>query len=133
MNVTRSTYYLVSGTDRPGEISRLLDTLRQNNIDLEALWAYGTPNGRADIYLVPKAPGHFQSLASGMGMSCTQGTCFRITGSDEIGVLNSTMNAIATEGINLAALNATVISGQFGGYIWCRPEDVDRVAKALNI
>ena len=133
MKITRTTYYLISGNDRPGEVSDLLNTLQQRSIDLEAIWAYSTPQGRADMYLVPKNADQFQSATAAMGLTATKGTCFRVEGTDEVGALTSTMSAIARQEINLAAVNATVVGGTFGGYIWSRAEDVEKVARALNV
>lgn len=133
MKVTRAQYFLITGNDRPGEVSNLLNTLKQNNVNLDGMWAYGTPNGRADIYLVPENPEQLKNVLSGIGISSAQGTCFRITGADEVGALTSIMSTIARQDINLGAINATAVNGEIGGYIWCRSEEVEKVAKALSV
>lgn len=133
MKVNRTSYYLISGNDRAGEAANLLNKLKQNNIDLDAIWGYGTPSGRSEIYLVPKNPSQFQNAAAKIGLNYTEGTCFRVTGPDEVGSLTSTMDEIARQEINISALNATAINGQVGAYIWCKPDDVDKLSKALGV
>lgn len=133
MKASRTTFFLVHTSDRPGEASNLLNTLGQNRIDLEAMWGYGTPDGTADIFLVPRDQSLFESTAGRLGIEAIKGTCFRLSGPDEIGSLTSTLSSIARQDINISAVNATAINGEVGGFIWSKPEDVEKIAKALNV
>ena len=133
MNITRATCYLIQTTDKPGEAANLLGTLKANNVDLDAIWGYGKPDGRADVYIVPKNPSTFTAAAAKLGITASEGACFRVSGADEPGVLTSTFSSIARQEINISAFNATAVDGKVGGYIWCKPADADRIAKALNI
>ena len=133
MNIQRSTYFLITGTDQPGEASNLLSTLQQHKIDLEALWGYGTSGGRSEIYVVPKNPTQFKSIASKIGINCQEGTCFRWQTPDELGALTSTLSTVARKEINLTAVNGTVVNGQAAGYLWTKPNDAGTTAKALGL
>lgn len=132
MNIKRCTYFLVSSPDRPGEASNLVSTLNQNTVDLEGLWGYGTSKNKAEFFVVPKNPGQFRNTANKVGITYSEGTCFRVTSADEPGALMSTLSTIARHDINLSAVNATAVAGQIGAYLWCEESDVERLGKALN-
>lgn len=104
--------------DEPGELSRLTAMLREAGINLVALWGYGPGTGDARFYCVPEQAEKFRSFANTAGFQVQEGKTLYLSGTDEGGALVQTLQKIADAGINLQAIEAVAIRGEFGCFLW---------------
>lgn len=133
MEIKRVTYYSISVQDKPGELTRITRGLKEAHVDLAGLWGFGVGQGKARIFLVPKDKDHFKTTAAKAGWTVQEGISFLVTGEDQAGALVELLNQIAGQGINLHALDAVAVGGQFGCYIWAEQKDVESVGKILKV
>jgi hypothetical protein len=129
MSVTKKTYFTIPTEDKPGTLSDILTNLREENVDLEGLWGWGMPDGKAQILIVPKDPTKFKASKSNKG--AVEGTCFRVMESDKVGSLLSVVERASKAGINLQAVDALSLEGKVGAYIWCAAGDVAKLEAVL--
>lgn len=133
MRVVASRYFSLSVEDRPGQLAEFTELLRKENADLAALWGFGIGEGKAQIITVSKDPDRFRSVIAKLGVEVTEGTCFRIMEEDRVGALAEVLDRVAEKGINLHALNAIALSGDFGCYLWPNESDVDAIQELLEV
>lgn len=133
MNITRETYFQVQVYDHPGVITKLVEKLKEHNIDLTGLWGFATGHGNAEVILVPKSPHLFLEVLKPLGMHPKEGMCFRLSGADEVGFLVDTLTKIAAAGINVRAVDAIALSGQVCSFLWCASEDEARLSDVLGV
>jgi len=131
--VQRLTYFKTRVEDKPGALLAIMKELKARNIGLSGLWAYGTPSGRADVFVIPRNPDKLRETWKGLAILSEEGTGFFLRGPDKTGVLLKSLEALAMEGVNLVALSAVAIAGNYGSLVWVKPEDTERVAKILGI
>ncbi len=118
--------------NRPGELARLASILREADVSLVGLWGYGSGQGQARFYCVPERAEQFRDFAQSAGLSVTEGKTFYLSGSDRPGALVEWLDKIAAAGINLQAIEAVGIHGEFGCFIWAEPKDLDNLKKLLT-
>jgi hypothetical protein len=131
-NIRRAEYFVLSGTDRPGEVASILRSLTENKVDLEAMWGYRTSGGGSEIYLVPQNPATFEQTIQRMNLTVRRGTCFRITTPNKLGALNDTYTKLASAGINLQATQALAVGNEVGCYLWADDAQTPNIIKTLN-
>lgn len=130
MSVTKKTYFSIPADNKAGALSNLLTNLREENVDLEGLWGWGMPDGKAQIMVVPKDPAKLKAAQS--VKNATEGVCFRVMESDRIGSLLSVVEKASKAGVNLQAVDALSFEGKVGAYIWCAAEDVAKLEGVLK-
>ena len=86
----------------------------------------------AQIFVVPKDGARFQKTAQAAGWKTKPGVCFRLTGTDQVGALCDTLDRIASEGINLHAVDAIAVEGKFAAYVWSEEADAEKLGEALK-
>ncbi len=124
--------FAVSLPDRPGELARLASMLREADVGLVGLWGYGPGQDKARFYCVPERAEQFRNFTRSAGLDVTEGTTFYLTGADRPGALVEWLDKIAAAGINLQAIEAVGIQGEFGCFIWANPDDHERLKKMLT-
>lgn len=118
--------------DKPGALLAVLKNLKSKNLGLLAVWAYGTPQGKTELYLIAKNPEKVKSSLQASGVFVNEGTGFWIKGSDKTGALLKPLEAAANAGVNLAVTHAMAVGGKFGSFFRVAPEDVEKMARALG-
>lgn len=118
--------------DEPGELSRLTAMLQEAGINLVALWGYGPGKGDARFYCVPEQAEQFRSFANTAGFQVQEGKTLYLSGTDEGGALVETLQKIADAGINLQAIEAVAIRGEFGCFLWADEQNWDALANLLT-
>ncbi len=118
--------------DEPGELSRLTTMLREAGINLVALWGYGSGTGEARFYCVPERAEQFRSFANTAGFQVREGKTLYLSGTDEGGALVETLEKIAAAGINLQAIEAVAIRGEFGCFLWADEQNWEALANLLT-
>lgn len=132
MDISRATYFVIATEDKPGQLARFSETTSAHEVNLEAVWSFGTGRGNAEILAIPKNPYDFRALAEESGWVFREGSCFRLTGEDRPGALADTLDRIAQEGINLHAVNAMAFGTQYTAYVWCGERDFEQIRKLLK-
>ena len=118
--------------DEPGELSRLTAMLLEADINLVALWGYGPGTGEARFYCVPEQAEQFRAFADTAGLQIQEGKTLYLSGTDEGGALVQTLDRVATAGINLQAIEAVAIRGEFGCFLWTDQKNWDALANLLT-
>jgi len=127
-------YFYVETADRPGEGARVLATLRDARVYLQAFHAF--PKGRrAQLDFVPSDPAAFKAAARSAGWKVVgPKKAVAIEGDDRVGALVGYFTRLAEAKINVTASDAIAAgAGRFGAIVWVKPRDVKRAAKALGI
>ncbi|MBI3006074.1 MAG: hypothetical protein HYY49_11770 [Ignavibacteriales bacterium] len=128
----RMTHFKANLEDKPGALLSILKDLKAKNLGLSGLWGYATGEGKAELYVITKNPDKVRNAWKDSGLLAEEGTGFWLKGSDRTGALLGPLEALAKAGVNIVAIDAVAVGGKFGSFVWVKPEDVDRAAKALG-
>lgn len=132
--IRKVSYAYVEIPDKSGELARVLDALRDGNVNLLAF--SGFPQGRAQSQL-----DLFTDDLNGLKTVAKQRKwklsrikrCFLVQATDEIGAAVPPLSAVANARINLVASYAIAAGeGRFGMLFWVEPRDYNRAAKLLR-
>jgi hypothetical protein len=118
--------------DRPGALARLAAELREADVNLLGLWGYGAKDGKAQFYCVPESAEQFRNFARSAELTAREGATFYLHEADRGGALIGTLESIAKAGINLLAIQAVAINGEFGCFIWAEAADWPALTKVLG-
>lgn len=132
MDIERKTYFLIPTEDRPGQLARFSKRMSEDEINLGAVWSFGTGRGNAEIVAIPIDPQAFRRVAREADWPFREGSCFHLTGEDRAGALAETLDRIAQEGINLHAVDAMGFQTRYSAYVWCDEKDVEALRKILK-
>ena len=132
MDVQRATSFVIATEDRPGQLARFSKRMSEEEINLAAVWSFGTGRGNAEIMAIPRDPSHFRDVARQAGWMFREGSCFHLTGEDRAGALTDTLDRIAQEGINLHAVDAIGFDGRYSAYLWCDEKEVEKLRMVLK-
>lgn len=131
--VERCTYFMANLEDKPGALLTIMQELKHKNINLAGLWGFGTHGGKAQLFVVAQNSDLLRSLWKASGLLAEEGTGFFITGSDRLGALSKYLEALANSGVNIHAIDAIAISGEFGSFVWVAAADVSKASTALGL
>jgi hypothetical protein len=132
MDIARKTYFLISTEDRPGQLARFSKQMSEHEINLHAVWSFGTGRGNAEIIAIPWDVHVFRKAAREAGWTFREGNCFFLSGEDRAGALADTLDRIAQEGINLHAVDAMGFEGRYSAFVWCDENDVEKLRLVLK-
>ena len=118
--------------DRPGELASLTGKLADADIILLGLWGIHSLHGEENIHCVPENPKQFRQFAETEGLKFEEGMTIYLNGPDSGGALVETLEEIATAGVNLHAVQAVAVHGNFGCFIWADQKDWEVLAKTLG-
>ena len=117
--------------DRPGALAALSGKLQEAGINLLGLWGYGGHNDSGKLYCVPKDAKEFRAFAEAEKLKFEEGVTIYISGADEGGALVESLELIAQAGVNVHAIQAVTVKGEFGCFIWADAEDWDTISQML--
>jgi len=127
----RLAYFKAKIDDKPGALLALAKDLKEKKLDLIALKGVGQA-GQGEILVIAKSPDKLREAWKASGALVEEGTVFFLSGTDTTGALVTSLDAIATAGVNLVATEALAVGGKFGAVLWVSPEDLDKTAQALG-
>jgi hypothetical protein len=126
-------YFYLMLPNTAGQGASVLSTLAAEGVNLLAL--SGFPSGRkAQLDLVPENSAALKRAAKKLGLKLSRAKSgFLIQGSDRVGALTDTLNALAKAKINVTAMDAiTTGDGRYGAIFWVKPPAVAKAAKLLG-
>ncbi len=130
--VRKVSYFKLTVPDKPGEGARVLDSLREQGVNLLAF--SGFPVGhRAQLDFIPEDPAGFQKAARQVRLKMgAKKTAFLLQGEDRPGALADTYSKLANAKINVVALQGVSAgAGRYGAILWVKPKDVTKTARVL--
>lgn len=130
--VRKVSYLKARLKNRPGALLSIMKELKARNLGLAGLWGFSTSGGKADLYVVAKNPARVKALWKRVRAFAGEGKGFWITGKDQTGALNKSLEALAKAGVNIIAIDAIAVGGKFGSFVWVSPKSVGRAARALR-
>ncbi len=128
----RVVYFKASIEDKPGALLSIAKDLKSKNLGLVGLFGFGTAQGRAELYVIPKNAEKVRNAWKTSGINFEEGTGFFLKGADKTGVLVKSLEAIAQEGVNIVASGAIAVKGQYGSFLQVAQSDVEKTAEALG-
>jgi hypothetical protein len=127
-------YAYVTPANRPGEAARILEALRDANVNLLAF--SGFPQGRkgAQIDIVTEDIAGLKATAKRHKWKLSRiKRAFLAQGSDELGAALPAIARMAAAKINVIAADAVAAGdGRFGMLFWVAPRDYRRAAKLIE-
>ena len=125
-------YFYVIVPNKPGEGARLLDTLRQERVNLLAFSAF--PEGRkSQADFVPEDTAAFRAAAKKAKWKVKgPKKGFLVTGDDRVGACADLVGRLAAAKINITALDAVSVAGRYGAIFWVAPKDLKKTMKVVN-
>ncbi len=132
--VTKTAYWKITTTNRPGQGARVLRALKDDGVNLVAFTAF--PRGRkAQMDFVPANAAAFQKAMRKAGFRLSgRRTVFLIQGRDRVGAVHGVMEKLGKAGINVTAVDAvTDGKGHYGAILWVKPAAVRKAAKVLGV
>ncbi len=132
MDIQRTQYFSIAVEDKPGELARFARKMKAANVNLSGVWGFGIGQSKAQIFAVPQDVEKFKQAAKAGGLSIKEGMCFRLAGEDKVGALLDILERVASEGINLHAVDALALEGRFAAYIWAQDKDVEKLDRLLK-
>jgi len=132
MDIARKTFFAISTEDRPGQLARFSKQMSEHDLNLAAVWSFGTGRGNAEIVAIPWDTAVFKKVAREAGWTFREGSCFHLTGEDRAGALADTLDRTAQEGINLHAVDAMGIEGRYSAFVWCDEQEVEKLRMVLK-
>lgn len=126
-------YFYVTIPDKPGEGARVLDTLRNEGVNLLAL--SGFPEGRkAQLDLIPSDAAALRQTAKKAKWKLVgPKRGFLMAGDDRVGAMADVLGRLAAAKINVTAVDVVSADGRFGAIFWVPPRDVKKAAAALGV
>ena len=131
--IQRVQYFYTEVSDKPGEGARLLNMLKEEEVNLLAFT--GFPKGRrAQIDFIPADQAAFRAAAKKAKLKLVgPKTGFLIQGDDRVGAIAETVTKLAQAKINVTAVDAVAAgSGRYGAILWVKPRDVKKAAQVLG-
>ena len=128
------SYTYVTVASRPGEAARILEALRDANVNLLAFSGFPQGRNKAQIDLVTEDIDGLKAVAKRhkWHLSRTK-RAFLAQGTDEVGAAAAPLARIAQAKINVIAADAVAAGeGRFGMLFWVEPRDYNRAAKLLE-
>ena len=116
------------------KISKFLNTLKDEGINLLGFTGFPTGNGKAQIDLISDDMRGIRRVAkkNGWRLSNTK-KGFLVQGDDRVGAAVSVLDKLSNEKINITAASAaTAGKNRYGMIFWVKPKDYARSARLLN-
>jgi hypothetical protein len=126
-------HFTLDVKDEPGAGSHALGLLRDNDVNLIAMWGYPGGPDVARLELVPEDADGFVAAAKASGLEVSEpSTAFYVTGEDRRGAIAEKLEALAKAGVNVSAAHAVSDGrGRFGAIIFVAAPEIQKAAAAL--
>jgi ACT domain len=127
-------YAYVTVASKPGEAARILEALRDANVNLLAFSGFPQGRNRAQIDVVTGDIDGLKTVAKRHKWKLSRiKRAFLAQGTDEIGAAIPPLSKLAAAKINVIAADVVAAGeGRFGMLFWVGPRDYSRAAKLLE-
>lgn len=133
--IRRVDYFTMQVSDKPGEGTRALETLRAAGVNLLAFTGFPEGRRRAQLDFVPEDTAVLKAAAKRGKMKLSpKKTAFLVQGEDRPGAIAEIMGRLAAAKINVTAIDALCAGGgRFGAILWVKKPDLRKAAKVLGV
>ncbi len=131
--VKKVSYCYLMVSNRAGQGTKVLETLREAGVDLLAYSGFPS-KGKAQLDLIPENMAALRRVARTRGWRLSKvKKGFLIQGSDRLGAVHWHIARLADRKINIVAADAVAAGkGRYGMILWVKPKDYARAARALR-
>ena len=133
--IRKVEYAYLTVANRSGEATRILEALRDANINLVAFSGFPQGRNKAQIDLVTDEIDALKAMAKRLKRKLSRTKrAFLAEGTDEVGAALPPIAKMARAKINVIAADAVAAGeGRFGMLFWVAPRDYRRAAKLLEV
>ncbi len=131
--VKKVSYCYLMVSNRAGQGTKVLETLREAGVDLLAYSGFPS-KGKAQLDLIPENMAALRRIARSRGWRLSKvKKGFLIEGSDKLGAVHRHIARLADRKISIVAADAVAAGkGRYGMILWVKPKDYARAARALG-
>jgi hypothetical protein len=131
--VRKVDYFRVTIPNKPGEGLRVLNALRDAEVNLRAFSGFPR-RGRSQLDFIPEDTNAFKKAARKAGLKIsTKKNGFLIQGKDRPGAVAGILKKLAKAKINVTAIDAvSARGGRYGAILWVKPGAVKKTARVLR-
>lgn len=131
--VRKIDYFAMNVPNRRGEAARLLDSLREQGVNLLAFTGFPDKRG-AQIDFIPENTAAFKAAARRAKLMLrAKKSGFLVQGDDRPGALSRVLDKLAEARINVTAVDAVCAGkNRFGALLWVKQKDVTKAKRALG-
>jgi hypothetical protein len=130
--IRRVTYLRARLKNKPGALLKVLSELKRKRLGLAGLWGFSTSGGKAELYVMANNTAKVRSHWRATRVLSGEGKGFWITGKNQTGALNRSLEALSKARVNIMAIDAIALGGRFGSFVWVSPGSVGRATRALK-
>ena len=133
--IRKVEYAYFTVANRSGEAARILEALRDSNLNLLAFSGFPQGRNKAQIDLVTDDIGALKAVAKRLKLKLSRPKrAFLVHGTDQVGAALPPIARLAGAKINVIAADAVAAGeGRFGMLFWVAPRDYKRAAKLLEV
>jgi len=132
--IRKVNYAYVAVASKPGEAARILEALRDANVNLLAFSGFPQGRNKAQIDVVTDDIDGLKAVAKRHKWKLSRTKrAFLVQGTDEVGAAVPLLAKVAGAKINVIAADVVAAGeGRFGMLFWVEPRDYNRAAKLLE-
>jgi len=132
--IRKVDYAYLTVPSKPGEAARILEALRDANVNLLAFSGFPQGRNQAQIDVVTDSIDALKAAAKRHKWKLSRiKRAFLAQGTDEVGAAVPPLAKVAQARINVIAADAVAAGeGRFGLLFWVEPRDYNRAAKLLE-
>jgi hypothetical protein len=132
--IRKVSYAYVTAARKPGEAARILQALRDANVNLLAFSGFPQGRNKAQIDVVTDDLDGLKSIARVQKWKLSRiKRAFLAQGTDEVGAAVAPLAKMGAENINVIAADAIAAGeGRFGLIFWVEARNYNRAAKLLD-
>src|SRR5580692_178259 len=132
--IRKVDYAYVTVASKPGEAARVLEALRDANVNLLAFSGFPQGRNKAQIDVVTDDLDALKGVARGQKWKLSRiKRAFLVQGTDEVGAAVAPLAKMGAANINVIATDAiSAGEGRFGMIFWVGARNYNRAAKLLE-
>ncbi|NBX24551.1 MAG: hypothetical protein EBQ99_00625 [Planctomycetes bacterium] len=132
MHWKRVTDFVLRLPHRPGALAALASRLREADVELLGMW--GPVHGRhtTGFHCIPERAEQFRAFSRDADLEAFEQPAFLLHDPSHSGGLTRTLDAIATAGINIEAIQSVTVNGALAAMVWVDEADEPKLQKVLS-
>jgi hypothetical protein len=132
--IRKVSYAYVTAASKPGEAARILQALRDANVNLLAFSGFPQGRSNAQIDVVTDDLDALKGVARGQKWKLSRiKRAFLVQGTDEVGAAVAPLAKLGAANINVIAADAIAAGeGRFGMIFWVEARNYNRAATLLD-